>query len=151
MHQLDGRVLGTHRFTPRQVSSAARFAKEVSAAAVPESPNRAKAFLFAASRLGAFGEAIGLDLSPEVLFHPSVIERMCTPGGWCRLMGSAKNALVYALGVVVRNVRITVSFESRIAEDAHRGPLRKRRHRRHRKDAAAPDVPAPDDAPSEPG
>ncbi len=65
-------------FTPRQVSlEAARFAREVTAAAFPESVNRAKAFLFATSRLGAFGEQVGLALRPEVLLHPSVIERCC--------------------------------------------------------------------------
>ncbi|MGH8979570.1 MAG: hypothetical protein ACRDWE_00910 [Acidimicrobiales bacterium] len=67
-------------FSGRTVSpEAARFAREVTAAAVPENPNRAKAFLFAASRLAAFGEAVGLELDAEVLLHPSVIERFCNP------------------------------------------------------------------------
>jgi len=47
---------------------------------VAETPDRAKAFLFAASRLGAFCESVGLELSPEVALHPSVIERCCSPG-----------------------------------------------------------------------
>jgi hypothetical protein len=69
------------RFTPHKVSSSsARFAKELCAQARPTSVNRAKAFLFAASRLGAFGESIGLELTKEVLLRPSVIERLCTPG-----------------------------------------------------------------------
>jgi hypothetical protein len=73
-------VATIERFTPRLVSvEAARFAKEVTAAAFPESPNRAKAFLFATSRLGAFGEQVGLDLCPEVLLQASVIERCCHP------------------------------------------------------------------------
>lgn len=68
-------------FTPRSVSpAAARFAKELVTAAAPGSSNRAKAFLFAASRLAAFGEQIGLEALPETLLRPSVIERMCTPG-----------------------------------------------------------------------
>lgn len=68
------------RFSPRRVGEeAARFAKELTAAAHPESVNRAKAFLFAASRLGAFGESVGLQLSCEVLLRPSVIERCCAP------------------------------------------------------------------------
>ena len=68
------------QFSPRTVSAeVARFAKELTAAAAPSSQSRARAFLFAASRLGAFGEAMGLDLSPEVLVHPSVIERCCHP------------------------------------------------------------------------
>ncbi|MDA8075584.1 MAG: hypothetical protein M0Z40_10195 [Actinomycetota bacterium] len=68
-------------FAPRTVpAGAAAFAKEVTARAAPESANRAKAFLFAASRLGAFCESVGLDLSAEVALHPSVIERCCAPG-----------------------------------------------------------------------
>ena len=69
------------RFTPRTVSGAvARFAEELTAAARPESVNRAKAFLFAASRLGAFCESIGLELTASVALRPSVIERCCAPG-----------------------------------------------------------------------
>ncbi len=68
------------RFCPRSVSPAvASFAKELTAAARPESANRAKAFLFAASRLGAFACASGLELSFEVLVSSSVIERCCHP------------------------------------------------------------------------
>ncbi|HXY43795.1 MAG TPA: hypothetical protein VEH29_06385 [Acidimicrobiales bacterium] len=66
------------RFFPRSVSeAAARFAKEMVAAARPETPTRAKAFLFAASRLGAFGEQVGLELIGGVLLQPPVIERCC--------------------------------------------------------------------------
>lgn len=69
------------RFIPRTVSpGAARFAKEVTAAACPPNPNRAKAYLFAASRLGAFCESVGLELTDDVALHPSVIERCCAPG-----------------------------------------------------------------------
>jgi hypothetical protein len=73
-------TVAIERFTPRQISaSSARFAKELAASAHPESVNRAKAFLYAASRLGAFGESVGLELSWEVLLRPSVIERCCAP------------------------------------------------------------------------
>ena len=66
------------RFCSRAVSPGAlAFAKEVTTAACPTSPARAKAFLFAASRLAAFGEQVGLELDAAVLFHPSVIERCC--------------------------------------------------------------------------
>jgi len=51
----------------------------VTAQAKPDSVNRAKAFLFAASCLGAFAETVGLALQVEVLLHPSVIERLCHP------------------------------------------------------------------------
>lgn len=78
---LSGPVAATiEGFTPRQVSpAAARFAREVAAAAVPESSSRAKAFLYAASRLGTFAERVGLELVAEVLLRPSVIERCCMP------------------------------------------------------------------------
>lgn len=69
------------RFHPRTVSpAAARFARQVTATACPSTSNRAKAFLFAASRLGAFAESVGLELKDAVLLHPSVIERCCAPG-----------------------------------------------------------------------
>lgn len=68
------------RFTSRSVSpQAACFAKELVTAAGPETPNRAKAFLYAASRLGAFAEAVGLELDAEVLLRAPVIERFCDP------------------------------------------------------------------------
>ena len=71
------------RFTPRTASPAvARFAKELTAVAGPPTPNRAKAYLFAASRLGAFCESVGLPLQAEVLLRPSVIERCCASGVW---------------------------------------------------------------------
>ena len=69
------------RFCPRLVSEeAGRFAREVATAGCPESVDRAKAFLFAASRLGAFAESVGLCLDAEVLLSSSVIERCCSPG-----------------------------------------------------------------------
>ena len=68
-------------FTPRLVSlEAAAFAKKVTATAAPDTVNRAKAYLFAASRLGAFAETVGLELACDVVLHPSVIERCCAPG-----------------------------------------------------------------------
>jgi hypothetical protein len=60
--------------------------------------------------------------------------------GWCRLFGLAKNTLMYALAVVVRNVRIVESFERREAQEAQTtslGPPR-RRSRRHQRDKPAP-------------
>ena len=68
------------RFRPNTVSPAvACFARDVVVAAAPETPVRAKAFLFAACRLGAFCESVGLELSPEVVLCDSVIERSCHP------------------------------------------------------------------------
>jgi integrase len=54
---------------------AATFARQVVAAARPKTAARAKALLFAASRLGAFASGTGLELRPEVVLVPSVIER----------------------------------------------------------------------------
>jgi integrase len=68
------RAIGGWR--PRTVSERARrFAREVVGAAAPARPARARALLFAASRLAEFGESVGLELTPAVLLHPSVIER----------------------------------------------------------------------------
>ena len=52
--------------------------------------------------------------------------------GWCRLFGLTKNTLMYALAVVVRNVRIVESFERRRDQEARAaaiGPTRTRRRR----------------------
>jgi hypothetical protein len=54
---------------------AARFARDVVARAGPGTRARANALLWAAARLAAFGIPLGLEPAPEVLLHPSVIER----------------------------------------------------------------------------
>lgn len=59
---------------------AADFARTVVAAAAPRSPARARALLWAAAKLGAFGIAVGLESSPGVLLHPSMIERFMVAG-----------------------------------------------------------------------
>jgi integrase len=70
-------------YAPRSLSEApAGFAREAVAAAAPATAARAKALLFAASRLACFGQSVGLELSPEVLLQPSVIERFVVGG--CR-------------------------------------------------------------------
>ena len=60
--------------------------------------------------------------------------------GWCRLFGRAKNTVMYALAVVVRNVRIVESLERREAEEARRVAIGSPRHRRrrHQREAPAP-------------
>jgi hypothetical protein len=68
-------------WAPRSVSpSAAVFAREVVAGAAPTTPGRAKALLFAASKLAGFGERVGLELDAGVLLHASVIERFILTG-----------------------------------------------------------------------
>jgi hypothetical protein len=70
-------------------------------------------------------------------------------------LGLAKNTLMYALGVVVRNLRITESYERARAEEARRTaaglPAKRNRRRRHQRDEPAPTAPALKDAPCVPG
>jgi integrase len=56
------------------------FAREVVAAAEPRSPGRAKALLFAAGRLAAFAECVGLELRAEVLLSEATVERFILVG-----------------------------------------------------------------------
>ena len=75
-------------YAPRSVSAgAAGFARETVARVAPPSPGRAKALLFACSRLAAFGERVGLALSGEVLLSEAVIERFVLVG--CEGLASA--------------------------------------------------------------
>jgi integrase len=68
-------------YAPRSLSPpAAGFVRMVVAQAAPDTPARAKALLFAASKLARFGEQVGLELSSGVLLHVSVIERFILTG-----------------------------------------------------------------------
>jgi hypothetical protein len=51
------------------------FARAVVTEAAPTSPARAKALLFAAGKLGTFATTVGLELRPEVVLCPALIER----------------------------------------------------------------------------
>ena len=81
---------------------AARFARQVAAAAAPPTRARANALLWAAARLAGFAVPLGLDPVPEVLLHPSVIERFAAsaPG----LSGSARRTLRTNLRFIARRV-----------------------------------------------
>ena len=71
------------RWRPSSVSpQAAAFARQVVPAAGPGGRERAKNLLWAAARLADYAIPLGLDPAPEVLLHPSVIERFtrCAPG-----------------------------------------------------------------------
>ena len=71
------------RWRPSSVSpQAAAFARQVVPAAAPGGRERAKNLLWAAGKLADYAAWLGLDLVPEVVFHPSVIERFarCAPG-----------------------------------------------------------------------
>jgi integrase len=66
---------------------AQRFARGAVAEAAPHTRARAKALLFAASRLAGFAEGVGLELEAGVLLHASVIERFIIEG--CRPVSPA--------------------------------------------------------------
>jgi len=73
------RTIASYR--PRGVSDETlTFARALVARAEPGTPERAKALLFAASRLASFAEAVGLCLSPEELLCEAVIERFLLQG-----------------------------------------------------------------------
>jgi len=83
-------------------SQAAAFARAVAARAAPGTRARANALLWAAARLAAFGIPLGLEPAPEVLLHPSVIERFAVsaPG----LSGVARRTLRSNLRFLARKV-----------------------------------------------
>jgi integrase len=54
---------------------AAAFARQVVAASGPHGRDRAKNLLWAAGKLAGWAVPLGLEAAPEVLLHPSVIER----------------------------------------------------------------------------
>jgi len=68
-------------FTSRSLSTGAQvFVRAVVTQAEPQTRARAKAWLFAACQLAAFGERVGLELSAGVLLDGSVIERFILTG-----------------------------------------------------------------------
>jgi integrase len=91
------------RWRPSSVSSeAAAFARHVVAGCGPLSRDRAKNLLWAAGKLASWAIPLGLDPVPEVLLHPSVIERFTAhaPG----LSPVARRTLRTSLRFVARNV-----------------------------------------------
>jgi integrase len=83
--------------------AAALFAREMVARVNPKSPERARALLWATSKLAEFSIACGLELSAEVVFHPSVIERFCSPGA-TRFSAPARRTLRGHLRFVAKQV-----------------------------------------------
>ncbi len=81
---------------------AAGFARQVVAAAGPHGRERAKNLLWAAGKLAAWAIPLGLEPAPEVLLHPSVIERFTvhSPG----LSGPARRTLRTNLRFIARAV-----------------------------------------------
>ena len=71
------------RWRPSSVPpQAAAFARDVIMAVQPGGQERAKNLLWAAGRLAGYAASAGLALEPQVVFHPSLIERFarCAPG-----------------------------------------------------------------------
>ncbi len=91
------------RWRPSSVSpQAAAFARQVVPAAGPGGRERAKNLLQSAARLADYAVPLGLDPVPEVVLHPSVIERFarCAPG----LSGVARRTLRTNLRFIARRV-----------------------------------------------
>jgi hypothetical protein len=88
---------------PSSVSpQAAEFARAVVGQAAPGGQERAKNLLWAAGRLADWGTGLGLERAPEVLLHPSVIERFAAhaPG----LTGVTRRTLRANLRFLARRV-----------------------------------------------
>ena len=91
------------RWRPSSASpQAAAFARQVVPAAGPGGRERAKNLLQSAARLADYAVPLGLDPVPEVVLHPSVIERFarCAPG----LSGVARRTLRTNLRFIARRV-----------------------------------------------
>ena len=83
-------------------AEAACFARQVVARAAPAGRERAKNLLWAAGKLAGWAIPLGLDPAPQVLLHPSVIERFTAhaPG----LTGVARRTLRTNLRFIARRV-----------------------------------------------
>jgi integrase len=81
---------------------AAAFARQVVTAAAPAGRERAKNLLWAAGKLAGWAIPLGLEPAPQVLLHPSVIERFTAhaPG----LSGPARRTLRTSLRFIARAV-----------------------------------------------
>jgi hypothetical protein len=91
------------RWQPSSVTpQAASFARAVVAAAGPHGRERAKNLLWAAGKLADYGIGLGLDPVPQVLLHPSVIERFTAhaPG----LSGVTRRTLRTSLRFLARRL-----------------------------------------------
>jgi integrase len=91
------------RWKPSSVSGeAAAFARQVVSGCGPLGRDRAKNLLRAAGKLAGYGISVGLEPVPEVLLHPSVIERFTAHGPG--LSGPARRTLRTNLRFIARRV-----------------------------------------------
>jgi integrase len=103
MISADGEALYPARWRPSSVSGeAAAFARTVVAGCGPLGRDRAKNLLWAAGKLAGYGISVGLEPVPEVLLHPSVIERFTAHGPG--LSGAARRTLRTNLRFIARRV-----------------------------------------------
>jgi hypothetical protein len=104
MSAADGSIAGyIGRWRPSSVPpEAAAFARQVVSRAAPPGRDRAKNLLWAAGKLAGWATGLGLEPVPEVLLHPSVIERFTahSPG----LSGPARRTLRTNLRFIARQV-----------------------------------------------
>lgn len=101
-------------YRPTRISpAAADFARSVVARVGPASAARAKSLLFAAGRLGAFAEGVGVVLKPEVVITVALIERFMADRDGDLAASSARTVrsnlffLAGALGPAPRPVRLS--------------------------------------------
>lgn len=73
------RAIGRYR-APSLPHEAEVFARHVVTVAAPVGVARARTLCWSASRLAAFGLSVGLEVTDEVLLHPSVVERFIGVG-----------------------------------------------------------------------
>jgi integrase len=102
---MDGSVasyLARWQPAPGSPWAAAAFARAVVAQAAPGGRDRAKCLLWAASKLASWAIPLGMEPIPQVLLHPSVIERFAAhaPG----LSGAARRTLRTNLRFLARCV-----------------------------------------------
>src|SRR6266496_2964004 len=101
--ELSGTAGYLARWRPSSVTpQAACFARQVVAAVAPPGRERAKNLLWAAGRLADWAIGPGLEPVPQVLLHPSVIERFTAhaPG----LTGVTRRTLRTNLRLIARRV-----------------------------------------------
>ena len=109
--------------------AAAAFVRQVVSQAAPAGRDRARNLLWAAGKLAGWAVPLGLEPVPEVLLHPSVIERFTAhaPG----LTGPARRTLRTNLRFLARVVvPHLVPADAAAAPRARQGPVCARRDQR---------------------
>ena len=94
-------------YAPASLSpEAAGFARSAAARAAPRTRERAKALLYAAGRLAAFGESVGMELCAETLLAEATIERFVL-SGCAALSAASRRTLRTNLRALARAHRAT--------------------------------------------